>query len=239
MTIPRFTFDIEPLVRELDETLRRQMPYAAMMALNRTTEEAQQAIRQRVFQRGFTVRSSRSAQFLANSIKFSRGDRATKVKLETTLRVEPPGKGGGRSGLLGFLEGGGVRFSQFSIGSGAVFGPGSVAVPIRRTPTEQIPRGLYPSKTGLQETRGIDGRLTRGRLRGKRRTFAIRTKAGEGLVLQRTGPGQRDTRALFVIKPRVQVEGRHFFYPTFERIALTRFDVNMQAFMLQAIRTAR
>lgn len=234
-----FTMNLEPLFRELDLTQHQQVPFALANALNRTVEEGQQAIRDRLFMRGFTVRSARSAKFLADSIRFSRGDRARKDKPSATLRIQPPGKGGGRSGLLGFLEGGGVRFTQFAIGSGSVFGPSSIAVPARQTPMEQIPRNLYPSQTGLQETRSIAGKFNKGRLRGKRGTFAVRTKPGEGLVLQRTGPGQRDTRVLFVIKPRVKVEGRHFFYSTFERVALERFDINMQAFMAQAIRTAR
>jgi hypothetical protein len=233
------SFDVDPLVKELADTRQRQMPYAVMMTLNRTAEEAQEAIRQRIFQRGFTVRSAITARFLANSIKFSRGDRATKTSAVARLRIEPPGKGGGRSGLLGFLEEGGVRFSQFAIGNGATFGPGSVAVPVRRTPTEQIPRNLYPSQTGLQERRSIEGGSTAGRLKGKRGTFAVRTKAGEGIILQRTGPGKRDTRVLFVIKPRVRVEGRHFFFPTFERTVLARFEVNLLAFMGHAMRTAR
>ena len=239
MTTASVTFDIDPLVKELRDTWQRQVPFAAMMALNRTDEEAQSAVRQRMFQRGFIVRSASSARFLANSIKILRSDRASKTSLSARLRIESPGKGGGRAGLLGFLEGGGVRFSQFAIGSGAVFGPGSVAVPVRPTPLSQIPRNLYPSQTGLQETRAIDGSLKGGRLKGKRRTFAVRTKPGEGLVLQRTGTGKRDTTVLFVIKPRVQVPGRQFFFPTFERTARERFDVNFVAFMQHAIRTAR
>jgi hypothetical protein len=254
------TFDVEPLTRELADTRLRQMPYAVMMTLNRTAEEAQEAIRQRIFQRGFTVRSAVSARFLANSIKFSRGDRATKTSAVARLTIEPPGKGGGRSGLLGFLEEGGVRFSQFAIGSGATFGPGSVAIPQRDGPMQQMPRNLYPSQTGLQERRSIEGGLTAGSLKGGRRTFAIRTKAGEGLILQRTGSKQKrakhnrivggnrmglwhgdreNTRVLFVIKPRVRVEGRHFFFPTFERTVLARLEVNLLAFMGHALRTAR
>lgn len=239
MTQVSMTFDVDPLTKELADTRQRQMPFAVMMTLNRTAEEAQEAIRQRMFQRGFTVRSAISARFLSNSIKFSRGDRATKTSAVARLRIEPPGQGAGRAGLLGFLEQGGVRFSQFAIGSGAVFGPGSVAIPIRRTPMEQIPRNLYPSQTGLQERRAIDGGLSKGQLRGKRSTFAIRTKPGEGLVLQRVGPGRRDNRVLFVIKPRVRVEGRNFFFPTFERTVMARFEVNLLAFMGHAMRTAR
>lgn len=239
MAQTQITFDVDPLVKELADTRQRQMPYAVMMTLNRTAEEAQEAIRQRIFQRGFIIRSTLTRIFLTNSIKFSRGDRATKTSAVARLRIEPPGKGGGRAGLLGFLEEGGVRFSQFAIGSGEVFGPGSVTVPFRRTPHEQIPRNLYPSQTGLQERRSIAGKFTHGRLRGKRGTFAVRTRPGEGLVLQRTGPAQRDTRVLFVIKPRVSVEGRHFFFPTFERTVMARFEVNLLAFMGHAMRTAR
>lgn len=240
MTTPiSITFDIDPLMRELSDTGKKQVPFALALALNRTAEEMQEAVRQRIFARGFVIRSAATARFLSNAIKIRRSDRATKTQFRAAVRIESSGKGGGRAGLLGFLEEGGVRYSQFAIGSGVVFGPGSVAVPIRPTPSTQVPRNLYPAQTGLQERRSISGGLTKASLRGKRRTFVVRTRPGEGLVLQRTGPGRRDTRALFVIKPRVRVQGRRFFFVTAERTAIERFDVNMDGFMRAAIRTAR
>lgn len=233
------TFDVEPNVKFLGDLRIKQVPFALAGALNATAEDGQEAVRQRIFQRGFVVRSAQTARFLSNSVKFERGDRAQKTKLSAIVRIRPPGKGGGRSGLLGFLEEGGVRTSQFSIGSGQTFGPGSVAIPLRRSPTDTVPRMLYPSKTGLQETRGIDGRLTKARLRGKRGTFAVRTGPGEGLVLQRTGAGPTGVQALFVIKPRVQVAGRQFFGPTMQRTALERFELNFAVLLNEALRTAR
>lgn len=233
------TLDTDALAAHLGDLRSRQLPFATALALNRTAEEGQAAVRQRIVQRGFVIRTAQSARFLMNSVKFARGDRATKERLSATVRLEPPGKGGGRSGLLGFLEEGGVRFSQFAIGSGQVFGPSSVAIPLRRSPLEVVPRNLYPTQTGLQERRGIDGRLTAGRLRGKRRTFAVRTGPGEGLVLQRTGKGKENVRALFVIKPQVRVTGRQFFGSTMERIATERLALNLQEFLAFAERTAR
>lgn len=233
------TFDVNALTAELRDTAKRQIPFAMAMALNRTVEEMQERIRQRMFQRGFTIRTASSARWLANSIKIRRDDRATKTNPVARVRIESPGRGGGRAGLLGFLEGGGVRFSQYAIGSGTVFGPSSVAVPLRQPDSQVMPRNLYPSQTGLQERRAIDGGLTAGSLKGKRRTFAIRTKPGQGLILQRTGKGQRDTKVLFAIKPRVQVQGRDFFFPTAERTARERFEVNFAGFMAMAVRTAR
>lgn len=239
------TLHTDPLVAHLGDLRSRQLPFATALALNRTAEEGQAAVRARIFQRGFIVRSAQSARFLARSVKFGRGDRATKDRLSATVRIEPPGRGGGRSGLLGFLEEGGVRFSQFAIGSGQTFGPSSVAIPARggksplKGPMDSHPRNLYPSMTGLQERRSISGKFTKGALRGKRGTFAVRTGPQEGLVLRRTGPGKKDVQTLFVIKPRARVEGRRFFGSTMERIAMERLALNLQEFLAFAERTAR
>lgn len=239
MTAPIITFDVNALTAELQDSVKRQIPFAMALTLNRTVEEMQERARQRLFQRGFTIRTAASARFLTNSIKIRRDDRATKTNPVARVRIESPGRGGGRAGLLGFLEQGGVRFSQFAIGSGIAFGPSSVAVPLRTPDSQVMPRNLYPSQTGLQERRAIDGSFTKGSLKGKRRTFAIRTKPGQGLILQRTGKGQRDTRVLFAIKPRVRVEGRNFFFPTVERTARERLEINFAGFMALAVRTAR
>jgi hypothetical protein len=231
----------EPASRFLDDLGRKQLPFATALALNATNADVQAGVRNVVTSgRTFVIRTDVSRKWLRNAIKIERGDRATKQNLRAAVTIRPPGKGGGRSGLLGFLEEGGVRTSQFSIGSGQVFGPGSVVIPARRTPGEVIPRGLYPSMTGLQERRAIDGSLSAGRLKGKRKTFAIRTGTQEGLVLQRVGrKGSRSTRVLFVIKPRVRVPGRHYLGPTGERVATLKFPDNLDRALDQALRTAR
>lgn len=243
------TIDMNPFIAQLQDERLRQVPYAIGQALNRTARDVQAAVRNAVTGRGFTVRTETSRRWLRNSIKIGPGDWASKRNHVAKIRIEPPGKGGGRAGLLGFLEEGGVRFSQFAIGQGIAFGPGSVPVPVRATPGTVVPRSLYPSMTGLQERRDISGGLTKGALRGKRRTFAIRTSTGKGIVLQRFGrgkkgrraPGQRDpnTRVVFAITPRVRVAGRHFFFPTAERIVSARFEANMEAALQQAMSTAR
>lgn len=234
-----FSLNVDSLVHELTDTGKRQVPFAMALALNRTAEEMQVGIRREIPLHGITVRSAVSARFLANSIKITRADRASKSNLVARVRIEPPGKGGGRAGLLGFLEGGGVRFSQFAIGSGATFGPGSVVIPMRQTPGESVPRNLYPSQTGIQERRAIEGGKTKGALRGKRGTFVIRTGPQQGFVMQRMGKGRRDIHALFTIKPRINVPGRHFFFPPAERIARDRLMINFAGFMDHAMRTAR
>lgn len=249
MSGPTITFDITNLTRHLDDDAKRQVPFALSRTLNATVLDMQAAIRNVVTGRTFTVRTPASRQWLRNSIKIERYDRATKHNLVARVRISPPGKGGGRAGLLGFLEGGGVRFSQYAIGSGAVFGPGSVAVPLRDPDSQVVPRSLYPSMTGLQERRSIDGGLSKGSLKGKRRTFAIRTGAGVGLILQRKGkagkkrraPGERDPqlKVIFAIKPRVRVSAANFFFPTAERIATARFEPNMEAAFAEALRTAK
>jgi hypothetical protein len=229
----------------LDDVAQRQVPYAISRTLNAVALEAQEAVRQRIHRRGFAIRSAATATWLERSIKFAREDRATKTQLSATIRVEPPGGNKGRRGsLLAFLERGGVRTSKFALGSGRVFGAGSVVVPKRASKSEQIPRSLYPKALRLQESRYVvgsndGGGLTPGRLRGKQRSFAVRTGPQRGLILQRTGPGPSDTRVLFWVRSSIKVPGRGYFRSTIERVASERFAPIFAREFAEAMRTAR
>lgn len=244
------TMNVDDMLGELNDAAREQLPFAMAQAINMTVEDAQQAVRDRILMRGFTMRSANSARWLTNQVKFYRGDRATKYKLEAALTVEggagfgqrDPGSSVGRS-LLAFLEEGGTRQGVRPIGDGSVFGP-SIVVPARTSPMDQIPRSLYPANLGLSPRRAIEGGWTRAHggkwsLRGARRTFVVRTAAAQGIVLQRFGKGRAGVRALFFIRPRVQVRGRHFFYPVVQQVVQERFGYNFGLAFAEAARTAK
>lgn len=248
VTGPGFSvrFDAEALGRDLNEIGKKQLPFALALSLNRTMEESQQAVYDRMFfMAGLSIRSDASGRWLMRQIKFFRGDRATKEKLEAVLTVNPGAGAGdaetgsfrGRS-ILAFLEEGGQRLGKRPIGNGMTFGP-SVAVPLRKSKYDTVPKSLYPVNLGLEPRRRIEGGLTAGQLRGARRTFAIRTGPNRGMVLQRFGRGQRDTRVLFFIRPSVNVKGRRFIVPTVNRTFTERMPVNFASFFQYAIDTAK
>lgn len=239
-------------IDDLRELRKVEAPFAMSLAINATTREAQSAIRDEVTDgTTFTVRTGQSRSFLRNSIKFEKADAATKDKLVATLRIQAPGKGAGRSGLLGFFAAAGAyRSSRFAIGAGA-FGPSSVAVPIRSNPSEVISRKDYPTATRLQERMSPSG-ILKGALRGKRRNvragwnagreswFAVKTGPQRGIVFQRTGPLKHQVRARFVITPGVRVSDRSgFFFPVAQRTVDARFDANLDKAFARAIRTSR
>jgi hypothetical protein len=215
----------------------KQLPFAVALALNRTAEEAQQAVRSRIRQRGFVIRSALSDRWLANQIKIPRGGRATKQRPEVILEIAS-GSGSAAHSILPLIDTGGQREGTLPVGTGTVFGP-SITVPLRSHPTERIARSLYPVNNNLVPRRTIAGGFTRATLQGKRHMFALPTGDGAGVVFQRLGPGRADIRPLFWITGTITIPGRHFFRPVVERTWTERFPINLAAFMAHALRTAR
>jgi hypothetical protein len=223
----QFRFDIDPLVRELQDTARKQVPFALSLALNTTANDAQQAVRNRIQGgRGFTIRSEGSRQFLLRQIRRTPGeDFATKRNLVSRVRIQNSQKPG--SSLLSLIDQGGVRSSRFAIA--AATRGADLPIPVRSTKTASVSRSTFPGKLNLQQ---------RGQtVRGAKRTFVVRTKSGDTLLLQRHG--KRKIRTLFVLERAATLRARNFFAPAVESAALTRFDGNLQRAMIQALKTAR
>ena len=246
------TIDVKPFSLFLTDLERRQLPYATSVALNATADYAQAAVRQKM-RKTFFIRSSNSERWLLNQVMIPRFARATKAKLSVSLMIDPASQGKAtRGSFLPGMEQGFMRSSPRTIGSSMLFRAGSIAVPTRETPFEQIPRSLYPSSLGLQERRDISGDMQkvwigRGKLRrqqthglkGKRRTFVVRTGAGRGLVLQRFGPGKGQVRTLFLIRPPAFVQARPFFFDTAIDEFNTRILANLRYAFAQAMESAR
>lgn len=223
----RITFDIDPLVREVRDTYLKQVPFALSLALNRTANDGQQAVRNRIQGgRGFTIRSDSSRQFLLRQVRRNPGqDFATKRDLVARLRIQNTQKPG--PSLLSLVDQGGVRGSRFVLSP--VTRGNNLPIPVRRSASGAVPRSTYPGRLNLTQ---------RGKtLRGDRRTFVVNTKGGDTLLLQRYG--KRKIRTLFVLERQATVRARNFFAPAVESVAGTRFNQNLTEAMAQAIRTAR
>jgi hypothetical protein len=228
MSDVQFIFDTDALTRELSDTARKQMPFALSLALNSTTNDMQQAIRNRV-QGGnrFVIRTAASRQFLLRQIRRNPGqDFATKRDLVARVRIQNTQSQS--PSLLSLLDQGGVRTPRFALSPSITRGS-DLPIPVRRSKTATVSRSTFPGKLNLRQ----QGKA----LRGDRRTFVVRTKAGDTLLLQRHG--KRKVRTLFVLERQANVRAKNFFGPAAESAALTRFDGNLVRGMEQALRTAR
>lgn len=231
------TLDPRPLIAGLTDLQHNQLPYGLALGLNRTAEEVQQAIKDRILQRGFHIRSANSARFLTNQIKFYRPDRASKTKLEATIRLDPSTTKQARSSLLTFLEKGGIRTSRVVV-PGASLGA-TVAVPDRANLGQNIPRAMFPAKLGLRPQAKLDWVGVRHtEIQGRHHTY-VAGKGTRTYVFQRTGDKPRDSRLLFSLKPSVSVPGREFFDSTATRVGSQRIALNCAAFVAHAIATGR
>lgn len=226
----RIHFDSAALVRELNDLGKRQAPFAIANALNSTADDVQNAEQNVVASsRTFVIRSENSRRFLARQIRRNRGsDFANKRKLVSAVRIQSSG----RASLLSLIDQGGVRTSRFALGSGHELNDPVVPVPAREHPRAALARSLYPKNLKLRNR----GKFWKS-IKGEKRTFVVRTKGGTQLVLQRQGKDR--VRTLFVVKPDVDVRPKNFFGPTAQRVAVARFDANLEAAFIAAVRTAR
>lgn len=237
---------IAELTKDFGQMQRRQVPFALRLAIKRTAEEARDAVRNRIFQRGFRFRTANAVNYLANAIIIERptvsdSDPSTRTK-HTIIAESKAGRSKSRS-LLPWLEEGGTRTSLREIGPPGVFGR-ALAIPVRSSPVAQVPKGMFPAGLRLQQAlytirRGgktVDNHP--GRLRGKRRTFVLPDASrgrGFATIFQRVGKGPRDLVPLFLVRPSAQVQGRRYFFSTIQRTMGQRFAINFRGAMHAAL----
>lgn len=243
--------DTRALTRDLTALEKDQLPFATSLAINRTALDIQRAVRTSMLS-SFTIAPDRK-RFMDMMVRFDRKNYATKTNLEARIGVndtESPaaGEGRDRSFILGRHETGGVRrapdpLRPFAIPTRALRA-GAFDVP---------PRSLYPSSLRLVERRTPSGTLPaksrvtkRGKImiQGKRGTFVMDAGTGVGNpkvrgVWQRTGPGKRDIRMLWMYRDRISLRPRLRFYETGQRVIDTQFARIFERAMDEAVRTAR
>jgi hypothetical protein len=128
-------------VRDMLKGLESQAPFAMSLALNNTANDVQAAIRKGVQSR-FTLRRP---DFILNTVKIAKDERATKAKQEVTVHIDPT-----RNILAKFEEGGEKRPREGT----------HLAIPvaIKRNKNDIIPRARYPRPL-LQSKAGLAGRV--------------------------------------------------------------------------------
>lgn len=225
-------------VAEIVGDMRKQLPFAAATAINRTADEAIAEVKRQLPALGFTIRDPRFRDFMFRQVQ-----RATKDSPVAKVAIAGPKA----SVWTRHIEGGVVTTSDILFKP--LFAPTSV---LRPDKSAVIPRAYYPSALRLVERRTPSGVLPpkgrvnrhgRPQLQGKRRTFVIDARsAGLGRtigVFERTGPGRRDIRELWSYMDRKTIRPRLPFDAIVSRMVADRFQINFDGFLDYALRTAK
>jgi len=238
--------------------LAKQVRFAAVIALNRTVEEAHADIRRGIRQR-FVVRVP---SFILPPQQLPKIWRATKERPSAFFALgDDDGGSGGigarREAILTKFEAGGRKTA-----SDPSF---PIAIPtraIRPSPQVLVPRALYPKNLRLTPRLEASGAtvpaLRRGKVRTlegravgskKRRrelglqgiggTFTIATPDRSIGIFQRTGRGRGNIRLIWAFRQSIPIPARLQWVETAERIAGTRLQPNFEGALEFALRTAR
>lgn len=236
--IPRIGIELDTKGAEaLLARSRRQLPYAAALAINRTGEEVV-AVQREHMRRVFTIRRP----WVLNQVRLAQ--RASKESLEALVITTPQAR------FLTKFEAGGVRRGLtdrviLPTTAGTRYGP-----PLRPSKEAIIPAGFYPKALRLAARKDVVGTLgarTKTSARGvtqwlgQRRTFILDPATYYGVatwaIYQRTGPGT--IRMLWVGRRSVKIPASLHFMENARRTVAERMPVNFHGFFEEAMRTAR
>lgn len=189
------------------QRLSTQMPYATSLALNRVANKGQAAARAGI-QRTFTLRRP---QFLLNTVKINREDRATKTRLDVTVRIDP------ERDILAKFEAGGSKTPRDGR---------HIAIPtnnVRRTKADIVTKGQRP-RILLDSKSAAKGRI-------------FKTAAG---IFQRIGNKAASTvRMLYLFRSSVRLRPQLNFVTNVTTAVKESWVAEMTQAFNDAERTAR
>ncbi|MDB4913736.1 MAG: hypothetical protein JWM95_1380 [Gemmatimonadetes bacterium] len=188
----------------------KQIPFAVANTINRTLEEGQQAMRDKLPSE-FKLRRP---VFISRLVKIENADRARKDRLIGRMGIQ--GKG---ADLL-------TKFEKFSV-KRPIGGGKSIAVPVDAKTradgvlrADQRPRRLLASKSN--------------------RTFVVATRDGRRLILQSMGTKKnKKVRELFYLVRQAKLKPRLNFVATVDPVLRARLPINFHGFLVSALRNAK
>lgn len=237
-------FDIRVDTREADAYLGQwkvNVPKALAVALNRTAEEANAALRERL-PKEFHIRVPSLVRYIAPQ-QLPATQRAREDQLWATVKTDAAGH------ILDPFETGEPKVQR----SDAV----PVAIPtkdLRFTPETLVPARWYPQNLGLTPKRTPTGstyyalgrnsirkgltpfRKTKGgamQIKGKNRTFVLDPKYHDNVTQQqrgvyvRIGPKREDIRMIWRYVPKVPRPRNLHFFDTINATVAARWEPNM------------
>jgi hypothetical protein len=249
--IKAITLDSAKFERFL-QTYRQQLPFAMAVALNRTADDANAALR-RHLDDAFTIRAPGLLRYVA-PLDIPRPNRARKDRLSVILETDRIGR----------------IFNPFETGVPKVTRANEhLIIPsenLRPSPNTVIARTLYPTNLGLTAKRdpagthyyalgrgakakkltpyhkGATGKWT---IKGRRRTFALDPNYQQDIapedagIYQRVGLGRDGIRLLWHYADRVERPSTLQFYDTLNRTFDARIKSNLEGAIAFALRTAK
>ena len=210
------TLDTKRFREGMNDTVRKQYPFALALALTRTVEETREEAKGRLPSQ-FTIRNTWVS-------KGFRVERASKDHLVATLWH--------KDDYMGLQQSGGTKRPKSAK---------SVAVPVgaRPTPAATTPRSKWPGK--LKRRVYIKSRTSDVVLEFQRTGRRTGGKVGKNHLDRRFGPRQKDPnlKLMYVLKKGVRVTPRLDLDGSLLKIARARMATNFKGFMEYAMRTAK
>ncbi len=250
------SLNLDEFTRSLDDLSRRQLPYALALALNRTAEERQHAMRERIVT-ALTVRHPSAANLFRQSVRFAREDRADIKKAKYSAEVKVIGRDTPaeraqyrRFGAMILRhEEGGRRTAQTMVRVGNRGMP-AFYLPANR---DTVRRADYPRNIGAVARKEVDGRSIFAK--SKRRTRKVKGDHvrgvsyytvplgpdGRGVIFKRWQFGNQMSKSqpVWWLKPTVNLRPQLNLAETFYRGAAEQLRANLVGFLGHAISTAK
>jgi hypothetical protein len=210
----RIQLDVKPVLTQLDNVTRQQLPFATALALTRTGLDGQQAERDRLAS-VFTLR--RPDFILKQGVKLLPPGIATKTRPSISFGIDAKAS---------FLE-------KFELGTTKIPTRGEfLALPF------DVKKNKKDLITPSNRPRAIVSRL--GNKPGAGGVFVLRTQRGKLApgIYQRTGRGGRSVKELYDFDRSAHTPRVLAFVDTFTKTAEQRWAKNFEDAFAQAVRTA-
>lgn len=219
MTIKlKVDFDLAPFRREISTLVKKQIPFAMSLAVNRVAERAKDELKKSL-RKDFIIRTN----WVEKGIQRTR---ATKRKPESTV--------GSRDGFMALHVTGGTKRKAGGDGgrkrSGGPKGGRSMGIPASPGPARK-------TRTGRTQPSKWPGRFGQ---RAKRKPFILRTKGGKVALVRKRGSRKKPKlQFIYFFKRSVKIQKRWPFQRIVETTIQRHWADEAVKALDEAIRSAR
>lgn len=249
------TFNIDKVLQDLDDVGKKQAPFALALALNRTAEERQALMRERIVS-SLSIRQPAAIRLFEQSVRFARADRAdkNKGKFAATVRIIGRDTPAQQEGFRRFgqmilrHDEGGKRIAGQQIRVGRDSFP-AFYIPAR--PRTQMERKDYPGNIGAAARRDPKGKLYHAKSKRKTRMmkgasvrgesyYTVKLPSGRGIIFKRFQFGNEMSKSqpIWWLRPSITLKPRLQLDRTFYDGLDAQLQANWDGFLTHALRTA-
>lgn len=252
-------FNTDQVISTLTDVQKKHVPFAVQLTLNRTAEDRQRRMQDRISTQ-LTIRSGSTKEQFRRVVRFARQDRADRKAGQTAATLRILGSDTAATAplfqRLGALvlrhEEGGSRTSSALYRTPAnTFTPGGFIIPAPglRSANKAMPRKLYPSAIGLSTRQAIaggtafastykGGKKKRGKGFKKGTKFYF-VKPGVGIFVREQVGARSEYDAVWFFTPRITLPKRLRLEETFVDGLAEQLHTNFNGLLLYALRTAK